>query len=200
MPKMDGLEASAQIRNEAGSSFKTPIIAVTADATEETKSLLIKSDLDDYLVKPVCEKDLRTIMKKWCFQNNELDCHNVSSKQLPKMAESDHDPVDRAMGIKLASGNEDLWKQSLKNLASQLPTQKKQLEQAFETGDIAKLNQLAHSIIGTASYCGATELLNASKKFKALVSEAEVTSINDEFLHLIFTISRTVRWINTSNL
>jgi CheY-like chemotaxis protein len=59
MPIMDGYEATIAIRNgEAGENKKSiPIIALTADVMESTKSRVIEIGMNKYLSKPV-DKDL----------------------------------------------------------------------------------------------------------------------------------------------
>ncbi len=55
MPVMDGYEATVNIRNGmVGNDLKSiPIIAVTADTMESTKSRVIDTGMNDYLSKPV---------------------------------------------------------------------------------------------------------------------------------------------------
>ncbi|MEP1259613.1 7TM diverse intracellular signaling domain-containing protein [Algoriphagus sp.] len=55
MPEMDGYEATALIRagNSGINSANIPIIAVTADTTEKTKSRVFAIGMDDYITKPI---------------------------------------------------------------------------------------------------------------------------------------------------
>jgi len=59
MPIMDGYEATKIIRSgELGSAIgKIPIIAVTADAMQETRQRVLDLGMNDYMTKPV-NKDL----------------------------------------------------------------------------------------------------------------------------------------------
>lgn len=53
LPVMDGFEASSSIRKlESEIINPTPIIALTATALEDTKKLVLKSGMNDYLPKP----------------------------------------------------------------------------------------------------------------------------------------------------
>lgn len=60
MPVMDGYEATERIKKgEAGKrQAQIPIVAVTADVTEETRQKVLKLGMADYLSKPVSNDDL----------------------------------------------------------------------------------------------------------------------------------------------
>ena len=51
MPKMDGLEATIQIRQLSGYG-DTPIIAMTANAFAEDKARCFEAGMNDFLIKP----------------------------------------------------------------------------------------------------------------------------------------------------
>lgn len=200
MPNMDGLEASKRIREAALGHSWPLIIAVTADTTVETKKLLMTPDIDDYLVKPIYETDLIKALNQWSATSEKTNNITLPVNHVDHSTEDQNEPVDRSLGLRLASGNVALWQQSLRNLSTQLLDQKTQLEHAFESNDRSRLNQMVHKIIGSASYCGATELLIASKKFKAQISKTEKSLMRDEFLHFMSTLSNTLNWIEHSDV
>jgi len=53
MPKMDGIEATRHIRNMAGTKKLVPIIALTAQAENNTEDELRAAGMDDYISKPI---------------------------------------------------------------------------------------------------------------------------------------------------
>lgn len=60
MPEMNGFEATAQIRSGATTALnpKIPIIALTADAFEETRKRVIEAGMNDFITKPFKQDDL----------------------------------------------------------------------------------------------------------------------------------------------
>jgi PAS domain S-box-containing protein len=66
MPEMDGIEATARIREIQGQTGRrTPIIGVTAHALAEDRQRCADAGMDDYLPKPVKPDALRRILERW---------------------------------------------------------------------------------------------------------------------------------------
>jgi signal transduction histidine kinase/ActR/RegA family two-component response regulator len=64
MPKLNGLEATAKIReSEKHSGRHTPIIAITAHAMEEDKQRCLQAGMDDYISKPIDMDQLFRILR-----------------------------------------------------------------------------------------------------------------------------------------
>ncbi len=53
MPFMDGIEATRNIRLNAAANLDTPIIAVTANASESFRTQCLEAGMDDYCTKPL---------------------------------------------------------------------------------------------------------------------------------------------------
>ncbi len=65
MPVMDGLEATAIIRNkEHGIETNTPIIAITANAMQGDRERFLAAGMDDYVSKPIKRKFITEIISK----------------------------------------------------------------------------------------------------------------------------------------
>jgi len=63
MPKLDGVQATQQIKAEH--SITPPIIALTANAMEGDKEKYLVQGFDDYLAKPIEMDGLRDMLLKW---------------------------------------------------------------------------------------------------------------------------------------
>lgn len=72
MPKMDGFQATRGIREReaqrAGTysrSSRIPIVAMTANASEQDRDRCFEAGMDDFLPKPVTLERLRALLEKW---------------------------------------------------------------------------------------------------------------------------------------
>ena len=65
MPVMDGLEATKRIRQLGGRHATLPIIALTASALQNEREQCFAAGMNDYLSKPVTEKNLKAVLQKW---------------------------------------------------------------------------------------------------------------------------------------
>jgi len=61
MPKLDGLQATRQIRSSASQTY-VPIVAMTANAFKEDRLRCLEAGMDDYISKPVDPKLLYDTM------------------------------------------------------------------------------------------------------------------------------------------
>jgi CheY-like chemotaxis protein len=66
MPELDGYSATGAIREaEAHSGKHIPIIAMTANAMPEDRTLCLAAGMDDYITKPVKADALQGIIEQW---------------------------------------------------------------------------------------------------------------------------------------
>ncbi|PVU65854.1 hybrid sensor histidine kinase/response regulator [Plesiomonas shigelloides] len=85
MPLMSGLEAAAVIRkmkNERGE--KVVIIALTADAMEDSREMYLAAGMDDYLTKPLKAQGLQAVIAKH-FDAREYHCAPHESAEIEKI-------------------------------------------------------------------------------------------------------------------
>lgn len=67
MPKMDGYEATSQIREyqKRTGTKHTPMVALTANAMEEDEQRCLDAGMDDYLCKPIESESMGRTLKRW---------------------------------------------------------------------------------------------------------------------------------------
>ena len=71
MPEMNGFEAVQNIRHdESNRNFKTPILALTADAMPETKNYVKRNGFNGYITKPFKSEELLKEITRSMEQSN----------------------------------------------------------------------------------------------------------------------------------
>ncbi|MCJ8208623.1 response regulator [Mucilaginibacter sp. RS28] len=106
MPEMNGLEATAAIRNSLGLSV--PIIALTASATKGEAEKCLRVGMNDYLSKPFTESELINVIGRWLHVTTEVP-PLLSERSPTKEAGIDFAKLeafartDRAFSIKMLS-------------------------------------------------------------------------------------------------
>ncbi|MDL2307552.1 response regulator, partial [Desulfovibrio sp. OttesenSCG-928-C06] len=66
MPEMDGVEATVLIRQMPEARCHTmPIVALTANAVGDVRSMFLESGMNDFLPKPLVMKELERCLREW---------------------------------------------------------------------------------------------------------------------------------------
>jgi len=65
MPEMDGLEATAAIRDHKGKGSLTPIVAMTANAMRGDREKCLYAGMNDYVAKPLQLNDLQRVLDRF---------------------------------------------------------------------------------------------------------------------------------------
>src|SRR5690606_27812035 len=64
MPEMDGLEATALLKGD-DRTRQLPVVALTAHAMASDRERFLEAGMDDYLAKPIEERDLLRVLSHW---------------------------------------------------------------------------------------------------------------------------------------
>lgn len=66
MPELDGVDTTRLIRSLPGKKYsELVIIALTANAVQGAKEMFLENGMQDFLAKPILEKELDRILNKW---------------------------------------------------------------------------------------------------------------------------------------
>jgi two-component system sensor histidine kinase BarA len=194
MPHVDGIEAATHIREAGYIATTTPIIVITADATDEAKHRIDNSVINDVLIKPVEESQLFQLMRKWCPRFSSIAPE-------PRMVADNSDMpvqdsiVDKILGLRLASGKVDLWQWSLSTLADRLPSQIAQLQKDVALTNTTAIRELTHTIIGAASYCGAIAIARIAAELNHAAHAHDIQLMQHMLAELVQEHARFISWM-----
>jgi two-component system sensor histidine kinase BarA len=170
MPGMDGRQATEAIRqleNERGQA-PVPIVALTAHALANEKRALLQSGMDDYLSKPISERQLAQVVLKW----SGLALRSQSSEHSGISATHDNLSVlDADEGLRLAAGKADLAADMLNMLLAGLPGDRQAIRQARDSAERNSLIERVHRLHGATRYCGVPQLRAACQRSETLLKQ-----------------------------
>ncbi|KMN15794.1 chemotaxis protein CheY [Pseudomonas weihenstephanensis] len=171
MPGMDGRETTEVIRQweSEGQSTPLPIVALTAHAMANEKRALLQSGMDDYLTKPISERQLGQVVLKWtglALLNQVSESSPEPGRNNAKLPVLDHDE-----GLRLAAGKADLAADMLAMLLASLEADRLAIHQAREARDNNALIERVHRLHGATRYCGVPQLRAACQRSETLLKQ-----------------------------
>nr|WP_283939575.1 response regulator [Pseudomonas sp. R3.Fl] len=170
MPGMDGRQATEAIRHwEAQREVSpVPIVALTAHALANEKRALLQGGMDDYLTKPIDERQLAQVVLKWT--GLALAGRGVAA-QGARFAADGLAVLDPEEGLRLAAGNADLAADMLAMLLASLAADRQAIRLARERNDRATLIERVHRLHGATRYCGVPQLRAACQRTETLLKQ-----------------------------
>jgi two-component system sensor histidine kinase BarA len=171
MPGMDGRQATEAIRAWEVEQQRTslPIVALTAHAMANEKRALLHSGMDDYLTKPISERQLAQVVLKWtglALRNHVPKRHSDSTRH-----SIDQQVLDPDEGLRLAAGKADLAADMLAMLLASLDTDREAIRYAREAHDKLALIERVHRLHGATRYCGVPQLRAACQRSETLLKQ-----------------------------
>jgi two-component system sensor histidine kinase BarA len=170
MPGMDGRQTTEAIRLWEAEQNRQhlPIIALTAHALANEKIALLQNGLDDYLTKPIDERQLAQTVLKWT---------GLALRDVGPERHTQHRPthqlsvLDAAEGLKLAAGKADLAADMLSMLLGSLENDRSTLQQARANNAREVLLERIHRLHGATRYCGVPQLRASCQHCESLLKQ-----------------------------
>ncbi|MBT3198011.1 MAG: response regulator, partial [Gammaproteobacteria bacterium] len=170
MPEMDGIEATALLR-QAG--YEQPIIALTGNVMQKHQQQFAEAGCDGFLAKPIDRQLLIQLLGQY----------------LPQHTEKERTAVTTA----LSSSGESLIDDDLRELfVERLTELNSQLRSASNEGRWVEVNQYAHTIKGSGSSFGHPELTQLAAAVCSLLDSGEVGVAAERNEQLLTEMARVI--------
>ncbi|MCR4961413.1 MAG: response regulator [Lachnospiraceae bacterium] len=158
MPGMDGVEAMNIIREKYPEYVKVPIIALTANALEESKKMLLEAGMDDFIAKPIGANTLLAKIRQWLPPEK---IRPVTEEESGSSSDNVSDPVigdlDVAEAVSML-GSRELFIKILTQYHHFIPKRCASIKASYEAGDWENYTIEVHSLKSTSGQIGAGKL------------------------------------------
>ena len=188
MPKMDGFEATRQLR-DAPNSRNIPIVALTANVQKSDRERCIESGMDDFLPKPFEFKDLISMLNRWLPDADHAipDDSNTATETIEGKV------MDFSVFDQLAAAIPDSFDNIIKSFLTDTAERMPQLHQYIKNNELKEAALIAHSLKSSSASLGAMALSKSAIKLEALIKkqDKEASTAQVHTLEAIFKDSRS---------
>jgi CheY-like chemotaxis protein/HPt (histidine-containing phosphotransfer) domain-containing protein len=185
MPILDGLEATRLIRTCASSKL-LPIIAMTANATEQERENCLSAGMDDFIAKPIQPDQINNILARWLQHKNLKKPPKPSQIFLKKESTDDtlfpeaNDPniIDIGVLKKLLKSNPIKVKKFI-HLFLQLADESLiEIKIAQQKQQFQRLNFIGHRLKSQARTVGALRLGDLCQELEMLKESSSTNTVD----------------------
>ena len=144
MPKMDGFEATAEIRKlEAQAGSHIPIIAMTAHAMKGDRERCLAAGMDDYISKPISSDALQNMIAEL------VPAAKTSPQSPPKRAPNGIPAaIDKKALLNAFDNDWAFFREAVEMFLNDFPQMLSNIGAAVKANDAKELRMTAHAMKG----------------------------------------------------
>jgi len=199
MPRMNGLEATRQLR--ASLNNPLPIIALTAHVIDSERAAIIDAGMNATLIKPVDLLTLRQTLHQW-LNAGRNEKHTKGDTPVSIMPMSIMPVFDTHLALKIANQRPQLAIEMLALFMMSLDADQNHLRQAYGDGDLEQFTLQIHRLNGAAKFCGIPRiqilLHDMETQLKAHCDRTDVGELSDAAQQLHFELNALRDWYQTT--
>jgi len=199
MPEMDGLEATAAIRNwEQTTGTHIPIIAMTAHAMKGDRERCLDAGMDGYTSKPIRIKELEQVISELTPTTSKK---GRTAKGDERQSVIDHDALVDGFG-----DSRGLLKKIVRLFLADYPARVKEIKQSIRRRDATALARAAHALKGSVGNFAAKEAFAVAQRLEnigrngqldtageaCIALESELALVSKELRRLIAISSQNI--------
>jgi signal transduction histidine kinase/DNA-binding response OmpR family regulator len=175
MPEMDGLEATARIREQEETTGEhIPIIALTAHAMKGDREVCLNAGMDGYVTKPLkadeLVKTMEEVIRLQPEPREDVSCPEDLFNRERILASLDGDTVllEKVVGLFL----------------EECPKAMADIRKAIDEGDAQHVNLAAHTLKGSASNFGAPAAVDLALRLERMGRDQDLGGAEEVYVAL----------------
>jgi signal transduction histidine kinase/DNA-binding response OmpR family regulator len=166
MPEMDGLEATAAIRErEKLTGAHLPIIAMTAHAMKGDREKCLASGMDGYITKPIQIRELLAVIE------DHLPATVKAAPPPPATAPAadvSREVLDAKSVLERLEGDRELLSSLIRIFETEAPALMQEMRKALAERDEKALERVAHTLKGCLGNFAAPAAFEAARELEAI--------------------------------
>lgn len=183
MPDMDGIETTHVIREKYEEYNNVPIIALTANAVEEMRSMFLCEGMNDFIAKPIELPFLLSKLRHW-LPEEKIKMISPEAVTTDSLDDSDADesiPENvEGIDVELALhylGSRKLFRETLGNFYKAIERKASALEAYYQSEDWEHFTIDVHALKSSSKQIGAAALSEMAEKLEKAGQESDIEFI-----------------------
>jgi CheY-like chemotaxis protein len=193
MPEMDGLEATAVIREwEKAVGGHVPIVAMTAHAMKGDRERILEAGMDGYVPKPLRPQELLDVLEEVA---GDVDSDQTTIEAAPSTSPGDVATAtaqifDAAAAMDRVDGDRELLQELIDIFLAECPKWLTDIHTAIGQGDAKTLRRAAHTVKGSAGAFGAAAVFSSAQRLETMGDHADLAHAADEAAGLTILLDK----------
>ena len=184
MPRIDGFEATRAIRENSDYDHIL-VAALSGDTASDDIRKMREAGMEEQLEKPLKMDALYDVMSMYYTLNEEDKPTQENEPEIEEL-EIDKDvselqSLDYDLGVDVCGGDEELYRQLLKEFFVGYKDSSKKLHKALVEKDYVEAQHILIDVKGTASNLGSKQFINVVDRFLQALSQENTFPYNDLF-------------------
>ena len=173
MPEMSGIEACQRIR--AGQiRADIPIIALTANATNEERQRCKEAGMNDFLTKPIEPQSLIETVARWRPKHLDKPAKPAPVKEISTSATFPELPgIDVEDGLRRMMNRPAFFEKVLCSFHARFVGETERILAALAANETEEATRRAHSLKGLSGNIGATKLADLARELEFAIKESK---------------------------
>jgi two-component system sensor histidine kinase/response regulator len=201
MPELDGLEATAAIRQleqegrlSAQPRSHTPIVAMTAHAMKGDRERCLDAGMDGYVSKPILVAELSEAIQEFFDSESESESASESESEPGVMetatvagdrdAAAGKDLINWPDALRTVQGDQDLLRIVVRAFLEECPRHIRELDDSISQHDAKTAHRLAHLIKGAMTTLAAPSVEKTAQKLENICATGELADAGAQFRSL----------------
>ena len=196
MPVMSGETALRKLKEDK--NFKTPVIALTADAIAGAKEKYIKEGFAGYLAKPFNKEQIKTLLDTIFLEEDKneeseeiVEFNDIIPRDINSLKNND---IDVAGALEYFD-DEKTYNEMLRSWLLSSPNKIIRLKEAINKEDIEQINTMIHNIESDAECFGFKKVEEEASYYLEKANENDYKYIKENINKLIKLVESTQKLI-----